>query len=345
MGFFGEADTLGCWLFDNRDSIRQLALRRITAFPDAKLPSPQKAEKKIKSNFCGFLDQLKPLISGEAVAKQPAPAKQELPQDAIYGDELKDLRNTAGKVRGLQNKLDKTTLKMQELGKNLNSTKAELLEQQAKNSELDKINSNLTKLLDQERRSRFIKISDGIQQRMRAEENRWMRELKEIESKFSVADNSDILDKAEAILQKQNQIDTIYGARIKLEKELEKFSQMQQRIHHARLDSLRPLNELGSIEEELERHCSELTEKLGKKHDFRVPQAFLQEVENAETLDDFSECRRRLQDAVKAEFVDIGVSEEIERYIHRREMTLYIKKLGPRNIIPAGLQGFEKLNS
>jgi len=345
LGFFGEADTLGCWLFDARTPVKQTALRRLGSFPDKKLPSPQTARKNILENFKGFLSQIRDLHYNEGKPlKKPASGKSPLPADAIFGEELRELREKAGKVRGLQHKVDKTSAAIEAAEKQQSMLQKELDEFREGLRKLENANRNLESILAEERRERAARIRDEVAKRLEAEENRWLRELNRKQQILSPDPaDTDLLQKAEAALHHQSEIDQLCGNRQQLEKELRRLEDARQNIRQARLTAINPLRELTSLEEELEKRCKEISTILDKRAVLQIPAAFVSEIEAAATAQEFKDCRRKLKDAFDSGFLDAEVRDAVSAYIYDRELLLHLRQLKPRSVAPAKLEGIELL--
>jgi predicted RNA-binding protein with PIN domain len=348
MGYFGEADVLGCWLFDTRDSVRQLAMRKLSGFPNKKVPSRAKALGELQDNFHGFLSQIEPLVRGVDKPSSAAPQQDaaQIPDGAMWGDELQELRKAANKSSKLQKLLDEARAKVdagRKHGDELQADKNELLQIIRG---LEKRNSTLDESLRREYGWRANSVKDGVERELTARENRWLADLEELQKQGAGKfDEKELFAMAEGVLERQQKIDSIYGNRRRLEEQLARLDDLHRSVQTARLESLKPLNELNQIEELIEKEKDAITAQLGGDSSVRVPRQFIDEVDAAETLDELNRCREKLQSAVKVGFVEKDVQLAFEKLFHRRQSLIYLKALAPRVVTAAPLKGFKRLVS
>jgi hypothetical protein len=346
MGYFSEADALGCWLFDMRDDIRQFAMRQLACFPHKKVPDKETALKNLRNTFAGFLSQIQPLVEDHEPAEKITEEHPPIPKDAIWGEALAELRERARKTAKLQKLIDSERIKA-------DTVKADLDQAHSKIAELEKIvknlasqNHDLSDTLEHERAWQANQIKAGVTREITARENRWLAELEATKSANKpAAQGSALLETAQTLLERQYQIDSIYGNQRQLEDKLTKVQQMRLKIQTARLEALNPINELNEIEEQLEKEENTIIDQLGSRSTVRVPRQFLDEIEAASSLDELNSCRTRLQEAANAGFIDSNIQNTFEKLLHRREAVIYLKALTPRVVSAAPLKGLARLIS
>jgi len=158
----------------------------------------------------------------------------------------------------------------------------------------------------------------------------WLAPAEALATEVAESVTGDILSRAEAILDRQQQADHRYGLRSRLVQEREDCLDMVDRLNIARQESLQPLIELGTVKAALLTRVAELDKILGlegaNKPPALMPKPLFTLVREASTIEELAALRADLESGNRLGLLQAQAIAEAYRLIQEACWKLYLKQ-------------------
>lgn len=294
---FGRARIYAAMLLDERESIRTLGFDQVADWDGAEPTDLEhnEAVENLGSLLRKFFDQIQPLVGGSALASQrdvPATTVLVGRHDSRTGKLVANLRQKRQEANRLRRELldtkserDKANSQVQTLTVSLAASTSAL---NSKTQALDDLSGRFEE-----------RVRQAVKRQLDDRLLPWLRPAEAFAQAVAESMQGDLLQEAEALLQRQASIDQRFGLRSQLEAEAVRCKDFRLRLKEAVKESIQPLPEIGSLVRKLERRIAEI-EKILQQTAFvatpagQAPPLLIQKLQHATTLDELASVRKGL---------------------------------------------------
>lgn len=290
-------------LFDKRSDVRALAVDFLTTPHDLGKDVPR-ARNKLSEKLEQYIDVFSFVIAkngamgsrtpssskkSETTAQAKAQIKQLMAQLEASKCNRKEVNVLNKKLLSRDNDYQQLQTELDKLKNNLRATKA-------LNAALDKTATETREQLEQLQRQQQEIISSKVTEALEQTSYTWLKRPREMEQQVkNIANDNDLLSRADQVLAKQLELDKHYGNVRLLNERLQLLQAQSSRLVQAQKESIKPLPELSKINSEI---ITEIN-KLNKLLDKRPPErSFVDEcigrINIAKSTTDISETEKML---------------------------------------------------
>ena len=263
---FGEAETLAALLIDGREALRDQALDRLAAWDDGKPPQPDETERQAAS--AELAQQLAPLAAAlqalrgpdetgdsttPSASDQPCATTARTPRPQSERELVTGLRDARRQTRQLQRDLDASRIDAARLKAELERITPQWTQTRTRADALAADLAGLQAQFDE-------RVAERVQARLNARLLPWLAPAEQLAAAAAAeGQGATLLERADALLEKQAELDRRYGLRRQLQAELDACRDRLARVIEARRQSLRPMaDQLAELECALEARSAEL---------------------------------------------------------------------------------------
>lgn len=263
----GDAVLLVALLLDDRPEVRAHA-EAWMGLPSPFLSlSPEEAQRTLRDAFAGLSE----LLGVQTGAGVPVTRESWQAQKEKLDLRILDLQEKNRRLRGVDDRLSQTSLKLKTCEENRGETQARLTSAETELRKTARERDDLKTELERETAHREERLTAALDAALAREFYGWLGEARATEcAAGQTGSASDLIDRADAALKKQGEADRHSGNRVTLEKRLARLEDVRTRVCDALANALRPIQELKQIEKELDDEIRSLRNLL-KRNDEATP--------------------------------------------------------------------------
>ncbi len=338
----GRARTYAALLLDDRETVRGHGLAQLADW-DGLEPTPVAQGEALASllkTFKPFAGLVRPLVAAaELTHEPPEPVAPVRGQGPVQPQPRHRDSKTLSLVLELREKRKEVNLLRRQLAQAGVETGAAQAKAQALTTELLATLSTLASRADShdDLSDQFeARVAQELDRRLDARLLPWLQPAESLaQAAAAELQPSDLLLGAQALLQRQAQVDRRFGLRSQLQDRLADYQAMVAQLKDAQLESIRPLPEIGAAVQDIERHIAQIEATLGQAcalaaHAVRPPHELVSRLQQARTLDDIADLRTALQASATLGLLGSGEMQSAYQVIDEATSRLYLQACAGR---------------
>lgn len=257
----GDAVLLVALLLDDRPEVRAQAESWMGLPAPFLAVPPEEAQRTLHEAFAGISE----LLGVQAGASAGAPLTRESWQAQKEKQDLRilDLQEKNRRLKGVDDRLSQTALKLSACEEKLSAAQSQLAAAEKALRQTTRERDELKTELERETSRREERLTAALDVALAREFFGWIGEARAAESAAARAESTeDLLARADAALKRQGDADRHSGNRSALEARLARTEDALERVRNALANAIRPLQDLKSVEKELEAEIRSLRSLL-----------------------------------------------------------------------------------
>ena len=333
----GRVRTYAAMLLDDREAVRGRGFDQIAGWDGQEPTTVEQAEAlaALLKAFKPFADLVRPLVAAADIPPDPAvPVRsaglgQPRHSDSKTLSQLLDLREKRKEANQLRRQLAQAGVEAGTAQDSVHALTTELLATLSKLASLDGDHADLKDQFE-------ARVAQELSRRIDARLLPWLQPAESLAQAVAAElQPTDVLLGAQALLQRQTQVDLKFGLRSQLQAKLAQYQSMVVKLKDAQLESIRPLPEIGTAVQDLERHIAQLETTLGQActlaaHVAKPPYELVSRLQQARTLDDIAELRTALRATATLGLLGSGEMQAAYQVIDEATSRLYLQATAGR---------------